>query len=164
MSGISAWLLSIAGVILLGVLCEFILPEGQMNKYTKVIFSFITLFVIIYPLPKLLGREIDFSSLFLGNENSIQEDYLYDVNVSKLNALHDDLLANIEEEGVNKVRISISANVMSESLEIHEIFVDLRDIEFSQDFENKNIASAKEVIEDVVSMTPLLQNVPITYE
>ena len=53
---------------------------------------------------------------------------------------------------------------MSESLEIHEIFVDLRDIEFSQDFENKNIASAKEVIEDVVSMTPLLQNVPITYE
>ena len=32
---VSAWLLSIAGVVILSVLAEFVLPEGQMNRYTK---------------------------------------------------------------------------------------------------------------------------------
>ena len=45
MSAISSWLLSVAGIIILGVLCEMILPDGQMNKYVKVIFSFAVLLV-----------------------------------------------------------------------------------------------------------------------
>ena len=64
MGAVSAWLLSITGVILLSVLAEFVLPEGQMNKYTKVIFSFVILLVIIMPLPKLFGKDFDISKFF----------------------------------------------------------------------------------------------------
>jgi stage III sporulation protein AF len=63
-SGVSQWLLSITGVVLLSVLAEFVLPEGQINKYTKVIFSFVVLLVVIMPLPKLFGKDIDISHFF----------------------------------------------------------------------------------------------------
>ena len=75
MSAISSWLLSIAGVVILSVLSELVLPEGQMNKYTKVIFSFAILLVIIMPLPKLFGKNFDITKFF-GQQNELQEDYL----------------------------------------------------------------------------------------
>ena len=84
MSGVSSWLLSIAGVILLSVLAELILPEGQMNKYTKVIFSFVVLLVIILPLPKLFGKDFNLEKFFNYGENILQEDYLYQINLDKL--------------------------------------------------------------------------------
>ena len=39
-STLSAWILSIAGIVLLSVLVELILPAGSMSKYIKGIFAF----------------------------------------------------------------------------------------------------------------------------
>ena len=162
MSGISAWLLSITGVILLSVLCEFVLPEGQINRYTRVIFSFVTIFVIISPLPSLLNKEIDFS--FPNYDYTLQEDYLYEINLNKLDAIQSDLKKEIEEAGIYNVKISISANAYSENLEIYSIYVELCDISFSSDFENKNKSEARRKIEEIISYMPALKDVPITYD
>ena len=59
-STLSAWVMSIAGIICISVLVELVIPNGQMNKYIKGIFSFIVLLVIISPIPMLLGKEFDF--------------------------------------------------------------------------------------------------------
>ncbi len=162
MSGISAWLLSITGVILLSVLSEFILPEGQINRYTKVIFAFVTIFVIISPLPSLLDKEIDFS--FPSYDSALQEDYLHEINLSKLSALQTDLQSELENAGIYNVSISISANAYSENLQIYGIYVELCDVSFSADFENKNVSEAKRAIEEIISYMPALSDVPITYD
>lgn len=52
----SAWLLSIVGVVSLGVLIEIIMPEGEHSKYIKGIFSLIVVFVIVSPFPKLFSE------------------------------------------------------------------------------------------------------------
>ncbi|MEG2688298.1 MAG: stage III sporulation protein AF [Clostridia bacterium] len=51
----SAWILSIVGVICLGILLEIVLPDGQTSKYVKATFSLLVIFVIVSPLPKALG-------------------------------------------------------------------------------------------------------------
>lgn len=163
MSSVSSWLLAITGVILLSVLCEMILPEGQINRYIRVIFSFITIFVIIAPLPKLIGKEIDFSHLFSSYDSSLQEDYLYEINLNKLDAITNDLQKEIERQGIYNVSISISANTLSKELEIFSVSVDLCDIEFSSDFENKNTLGAKEKIDEIISYMPSLKDVPVDY-
>lgn len=53
----SAWLLSIVGVVSLGVLIEIIMPEGEHGKYVKGIFSLIVVFVIVSPFPKIFSGE-----------------------------------------------------------------------------------------------------------
>ena len=74
MDVVSSWLLGIACVVILSVLAEFVLPEGQINKYIKVIFSFFILLVIIMPLPKLVGKEFNINDYFF-NQPSLQEDH-----------------------------------------------------------------------------------------
>ena len=46
------------GVILLSVLTDVLLPEGQMNKYVKGIFSILLVFVIIAPIADFLNKDV----------------------------------------------------------------------------------------------------------
>ena len=163
MSGISAWLLSISCVVILSVLAEFVLPEGQINKYTKIIFSFVILLVIIMPLPALFGKDFNFEK-FLGKDDiSIQENYLYQVNINKLTALTEDITHQIEEEGLQKVKISINADVLTEEMKIFGISVDLREIEFGEKFKSKDIVKAKLKISDIISNFDLLKDVKVEF-
>lgn len=150
MSAVSAWLLSIAGVVIICVLAELILPDGQINKYIKVIFSFVTLFIVISPLPKLFGKEINFNKFFGQDQSLVQEDYLYQLNIDKLEALNTDITDEIKNKGLSRVKLSINANVLSEKLEILGVYVDLREIEYNANFGSKDIAKAKAVIKEIV--------------
>ncbi len=162
MSAISSWLLSIAGVVILSVLSELVLPEGQMNKYTKVIFSFAILLVIIMPLPKLFGKNFDISKLF-GQQNELQEDYLYQLNLDKVTALSNDFSSRVESEGMKKVKISINANILAKKLEIFSVYVDLCDIEYTKDFGNIDITRAKMKILDIAKTFELLKDVEVRF-
>ena len=48
---VSAWLLSIVGVTVVGVLVELLLTDSPMSKFVRSIYTFFILFVIIQPLP-----------------------------------------------------------------------------------------------------------------
>lgn len=69
----SAWLLSIVGVVALGVLIEIIMPEGEHSKYIKGIFSLVVIFVIVSPFPKLLSGN-GYEKFFDDNTQQIQID------------------------------------------------------------------------------------------
>lgn len=163
MNVVSSWLLSIAGVVILSVLAEFVLPEGQINKYTKVIFSFVILLVIILPLPKIFGKEFDMSKFFGDSENVLQKDYLEQINLDKLTALSESLNKKVSESGLNRVEISINANIFSENLEIYNIFVDLCDIEYTEKFGSKDITKAKLKIKDIVDSFSALKGVEVKF-
>lgn len=163
MGAVSGWLLSIAGVIVLSVLAEFVLPEGQINKYTKVIFSFVILLVIIMPLPGLFGKDFNFDKYFGNSESSLQEDYLYQLNLDKLTTLNEELSNKIKDEGLNNVEVSINANVLCETLEIYGVYVDLCDIEYADFFESKDIVTAKLKIREIIDNYSILENVEVKF-
>lgn len=163
MEGISTWLLSIAGVVILSVLAEFVLPEGQINKYTKVIFSFVILFVIIMPLPKIFGKDFNFADYFQSEEGYLQEDYLYQLNINKLTALNEEIAQKIKDAGLNNVEISINANVLCETLEIYDVFVDLSEIRYENNFGSKDVTKAKVKIKEILSQFNLLKDVEVKF-
>ena len=47
MSSISIWILSIIGVVMIGVLVEIILPEGKTNTLLKSVVAVASIFIII---------------------------------------------------------------------------------------------------------------------
>ena len=73
---LSNWILSIAGIICLSVVVELILPDGQMNRYIKGIFSFIVVLVILLPIPKLLNKNFNISDILDGSGIEADQDYL----------------------------------------------------------------------------------------
>ena len=163
MNVVSSWLLSIACVVVLSVLAEFVLPEGQINKYIKVIFSFVIMLVIIMPLPKLFGKEFELKNLFESSKVELQENYLYQVNLNKLNSLSEEIDKKIVEAGMEKVVVSIDSNILAESLEIYSVFVDLKDIEYSQKFGPPDKTKAKLKIGEILDGFSILNGVEVKY-
>ena len=56
----SSWLFPIVGVVIIGVLIELVSGETKMGKFVRSIYSFIVLFIIVQPIPKLLQEKISF--------------------------------------------------------------------------------------------------------
>ena len=52
----SVWLLSIAGVTVIGVLVELLLTDSPMSKFVRSIYAFFILFVIVQPLPAFFNN------------------------------------------------------------------------------------------------------------
>lgn len=50
------WLAAILGVVVIGVVIELLTKESRMGKFIHAVYAFFVLFVIVQPLPELLGR------------------------------------------------------------------------------------------------------------
>ena len=55
---LSAWVLSIVGIVVLTLMVDIIIPEGKTGKYIKGVFAMLTVFVIAMPLPKIFNNYV----------------------------------------------------------------------------------------------------------
>lgn len=138
MNGFSVWVLSIAGICVLSVLVELILPDGQTRKYIKAIFSFFVIIVIVSPLPKLVKNGVDLDSIIAGDNIGIQEDFIYQLNRNKLDSISLNIENELKEQGIDGVKILLSANIFSSKLEIEAVFVDLFELVIPDDKQHIN--------------------------
>ena len=145
MSNISSYVLTIAGVILISVVIELVMSDGQMNKYIKNIFSFFVVAVIIAPLPKLISNE-SISSVFDYEEYQIQQEYISSLNNSKINVLINETQLELGEDGYHGVVV----NVTLQNNEITSISIGLKDLIIQDIAEHKNIEEIKKVISSKV--------------
>ena len=157
MSEISSWILSIAGVICLSVIVELILPEGQMNKYIKGIFSFVVIFIIISPIPTLMKKELNIEKIF-GFENSISvdEDYLYQLNYDKVNALKKEILNECEGFGYKNIEMYFNCDISKSEMKIKSITVDLSCLRITENSEHNDISKIKKHIEIYIAIVVAL--------
>ena len=57
------WVVTVAGIAILSVLCDVILPEGQTRKYVKTVFGVVVSLVIIQPIVELFSGGVSFGSI-----------------------------------------------------------------------------------------------------
>lgn len=50
------WVVTVAGIAILSVLCDIILPDGQTRKYIKTVIGVIVTLVMLQPLANLLSE------------------------------------------------------------------------------------------------------------
>ena len=103
----SGWLISIVGVVSLGVLIEVLLPEGENSKYIRGIFSIIVIFVIISPLPKLAKGDYVKGFETSTQEIAIDGDYYDAVKEDIQERLADNLQKKLEKAGYNDLSYDI---------------------------------------------------------
>ena len=153
MSNISSWVLSIAGICILSVLIDLFLPEGKINSYIKSIFNFAIVLIVITPLPSLIKRDFDSSSLFTNSNIVLQEDYIYQLNRDKLTMLEKNIEDKLKNNGFLNVDISISADIFTTKMTIDAIFVDLSNLVIQQN--NQHIDIKNEIINIINSYVEL---------
>lgn len=92
----TAWLLSIVGVVFLGVLVDIIAPNGKTNTVIKCVFGIFVLVVMATPIIKLLDKNwtLDINT---------QSDWLEDFKENKLSTLEQEIENHLVSKGITCV-------------------------------------------------------------
>ena len=102
----NAWLLSIVGVVSLGVLLEILLADGETSKYIKGVFALAVVLVLVAPIPKFLNKNFDINEFF-GDEIVAQSTFLQSVNERRNIERENKVLAELKKSNISveKVRV-----------------------------------------------------------
>lgn len=148
MSTLSSWVLSIAGICVLSVLIDLFLPSGQMSSHIKSIFNFVIVFVIIAPLPKVIKNyNVDYSSFISTSDIELQQDFIYQINHDKLEALKNEIENKLDDKGLKNIEISISADIFTEKMVLDSVYVDISNLVIENSDQHIDI---KKEVENVI--------------
>lgn len=134
----SGYLLSLLGVILLGVLVDAILPSGSTSKYISGIFAIIVMFVMISPVITWLKNDYKITEYFTTTEIQLNDKLLYSINNNKLNALEVEIQQELEDSGFAGVIVDIKFELVAEDVKITQVLVDLNKLVINKNLVNIN--------------------------
>lgn len=148
----SGYILSILGIVLLGIIIDVIVPSGNINKYIKSVFSIFVVAVIVSPVVK-----------FISNKNGIKLDYNnYELDKDLVEFIYEKRVNNEEnkietylsDEGFNKVDINIEFSINNNELEYLSCNVNLNKLVISADKQHINkYEFIKDVVKDFTNLT-----------
>lgn len=134
----NSWILSIVGIVCLGVIIDIFIPEGQTNKYIKSIFSLLIVLVIISPLPNLFNGNFSFTNIFNNLEAEVDINFIASVNKDKKEEIEKILKNQLSNNKLKFNAIDVSCNFFQEEFEILNIYVDISNINMKNVDEHKN--------------------------
>ena len=160
MSAISTWILSITGIVLVGLLFDILLPNGKTNKIVKSIVALFTVLVIVSPLKNIDLNNFDFSNLF---ENfNIDSQFVSSIREDMVQTLKDDIQENLYENGYSGVKIDFEVSSSQENLQIRTVFVDLSNLVLLDN--NLNINKYTNIVAIIKSLVDIKEDSIIFYE
>ena len=115
----TAWILSIVGIVFVGIIFDMISPEGKLSTFIKSIFAIITLFVIVSPIPKLLKKKWNWDWNF-----EWSDEYLQSVTTGKVLYYQDQIRQNLENMGYQQVDVLIEWNQENSTQNMEKIYID----------------------------------------
>ena len=127
----SKWLLSIIGVVFLGVLFDLLYPEGRVNKLCKSIFGIFATFVMISPL-----FDFDINKIFVDvKENTLLID---SINNAKEDTYKKKIIKHLQDCGICGVSVEIKSNLDYNDFVIENVYVDSTNLVLTENVTNIN--------------------------
>ena len=150
----TSYLLTLLGIIMLGVLIDIILPSGSTSKYISGIFAILVLFVMVSPVVNWIKGDYNLKDYFTSSDILINEKLLTSINNYKFNTLEADIEQELEDKGYNNVGIDIKFIQNADNVEITQVLVDLTNLVINQDCENINkYVYIRQVVQSKVAVT-----------
>ena len=134
----SGYLITLLGVILLGVLIDVIIPSGSTSKYISGIFAIVVMFVMISPVLNWIKNDYKLSDYFTSMDIELNERLLYNITDNKFNALESDIEAELTDNGYSNVNIDIQFVLNADNVEITQVLVDLSNLVINENSSNIN--------------------------
>lgn len=160
---LSAWVLSIVGIVVLTLMIDIIIPEGKTGKYIKGVFAMLTVFVIAMPLPKIFNSDFDLSEFLKENTaTSVDYEVLENIYELRLERIEQKIKDSAESDGIKNMEVKINAQNKNSFVEILSIEINLKNVVI--DGENPNINIIEIVTELVSKAAETKKSAVIIYE
>lgn len=132
----SGYVLSILGIVLLGVIIDVIIPSGNISKYIKSVFSIFVVAVIISPVVN-----------FLSNKNGIKLEYdNYEMDKQLIEYIFEKRTENeknkieiyLKDNGFDGIDINLNYSINNNELDYISCTVNLKNLVISTDKQHIN--------------------------
>ena len=161
MNNFSSWILSIVGIIIVGLLVEILLPKGSVRKLIKSIIAICSMFIIVKPLNNFNIKNINFSEVISSNI-VINDNFVEERNKEKTKKIEESIEENLSLSGYNNIKISILYEYIEKKYNINTIYVDLRDLVLSD--KNLNINKYTNIVAIIKKITAIKEESIVFYE
>ena len=101
----SNWLLSIAGIVIIGALIEILLSDSSVQKFVRSIYAFFVLFVIAQPLPGFFRDTV--ASVEAGGRIELNTELMQRINTQSAAAFQRNTMAALSAAGFDGVIVTI---------------------------------------------------------
>lgn len=129
----SAWLISIVGIIFLGVMIDILYPNGRTNAFCKSIFGVFSVFVLINPILKFDVNKIK----NIGNQ-FVNEELLMNLNSSQEESFRLKVEGLLKSNNIEGVDVEIRGKSENNGFEIENIYIDLSELVLTKNVTNIN--------------------------
>ncbi|MCH5160078.1 MAG: stage III sporulation protein AF [Clostridiales bacterium] len=115
------WVVTVAGIAILSVLCDVILPEGQTRKYVKTVFGVVVSLVIIQPLVGLFYNGL--SGIAVDNDSIYPQEQYLESAVSRQNQYALSTVAQLlDAKGIKVKNIQLNSTADRLTLELNSAY------------------------------------------
>lgn len=108
-----AWLISIIGVVFLGVLVDIIAPNGKTNAVIKCVFAIFVLVVMVSPIIKLLKKDWDI-------DIDVETDWMQTIKEEKLSSISENISQHLYDNGVPCV-VEVEGDFVANCVNISQV-------------------------------------------
>ena len=148
-----SWLLSIVGVVFLGVLFDLLYPNGRTNTLCKSIFGIFAVFVMIGPI-----FNFDFENINTITNNDV---LIHNINEAKSEALEQKIEAQLLENGISGVIVEIESKLDYNDFVIENIFIDVSNLVLTENLTNIN--KCEVIIDQVINIVDIEKERIVVY-
>ena len=148
----NAYILSILGIVVAGVIIDIIIPSGNINKYIKSIYSIFVVAVLIMPVINLINNKNEFVINYKNYE--LQEDLISYMYKRQTDALEQDIEEYLSAEGFKNIDINLNFSIENNELIYKTCNVNLKDLAINADKQHINkYEFIYSVVEDYTNLT-----------
>ncbi len=125
MEFLSGYILSIVGIVVIGVIVDLILVDGQVKKYVQSIYVLFVIFTIVAPLPTFINSIKSGDYSLETTSIIVDEKYLEIIKNQKNTATSNAIETIFENNGFINVVVTIDSSIQNKTYTINKVRVDI---------------------------------------
>ena len=147
----SSWLISIVGIVVVGVIVELLLSDSNMSRFVRSIWGFFLLLVIVQPIPGFV-RNLDVGNVEIDWDWGL----IGQINTQSATGLARNTELGLANSGFENVLITIKPNMNSTSFQVSEVHINASAVTVRHN--RPNINTQDEIIRIVRLITRATDN------
>lgn len=154
-----AYIISILGIALCGILIDIVLPAGATNKYIKSIYSIFVVAVILNPLITFFAKTKNVEINY--NDFETSQTLIDYINTQKIKSVESIIIEDLKQKGVTNIKININYAWQDNQLIYKSCLIDLKNMVYQPTDKHTN---KYELITEVVQHHTNLSNEVIIFD
>ncbi len=146
-----AYILSVLGIVIIGVIIDIIIPSGSINKYIKSVYAIFVVAVLISPIINLINKNQGFN--FQYEDFEINSSLLNYINSQKANSIENDIKNRLKNEGYDNIDIIINYSQENNEFKLISCLINLQNVVISSDKQHINkYEFIREVVKEITNL------------